>query len=110
MWAFELDEGQPPRMYGDEAMLSLVGLDRQVPPEEMYHAWYDHIDAASYGLVNDAVARMMAGEHAEVQYLWHHPDGRTMIVRCDGVRTPEYSRGIRVEGTHQDVTKVLHFN
>ena len=110
MWAFELDEGQPPRMYGDEAMLALVGLEHQVPPEEMYHAWYDHIDAGSYGLVADAVGKMMAGEHAEVQYPWHHPDGHTMIVRCGGVRNPEYTKGIRVEGTHQDVSEVLHYD
>ena len=110
MWAFELDEGQMPRMYGDEAMLRLVGLDRQVPPEEMYHAWYDHIDEGSYKLVQDAVDRMMSGEHAEVQYPWHHPDGHTMMVRCGGVRNPEYTKGIRVEGTHQNVTEVIHYD
>ncbi|MBO2517677.1 MAG: hypothetical protein CW338_10515, partial [Clostridiales bacterium] len=110
MWAFELDEGQPPRMYGDEAMLRLVGLDHQVTPEEMYHAWYDHIDTDSYKLVQDAVDKMMSGEHAEVQYPWHHPDGHTLIVRCGGVRNPEYTEGIRVEGTHQNVTEVLHFD
>ena len=110
LWAFELDEGQPPRMYGDEAMLKLVGLEQQVPPEQMYHAWYDQIDEGSYGIVADAVAKMTSGEHAEVQYPWHYPDGRTVIVRCGGVRNPEYTKGIRVEGTHQDVTQTLHFD
>ena len=110
LWAFELDEGRPPRMYADEAMLRLLGLDHQIPPEEIYHAWYDHIDEQSYDLVNDAVEKMMSGQHAEVQYPWHHPDGHTMIVRCGGINNPTYAKGIRVEGTHQDVSETLHYD
>ena len=54
----ELDEGKPPRMYADTAMLGLIGLNHQVSPEETYHAWYDHIDDESYGLVSDAAAKI----------------------------------------------------
>ena len=110
LWAFELDEGKAPRMYVDDAMLNLIGLDHQISPEETYHAWYDHIDKDSYGLVAASVEKMTAGERAEVQYPWHHPDGRTMIVRCGGVRNYQYKRGVRIEGTHQDVTRMIHFD
>ena len=110
LWAFELDEDAPARMYVDDTMLGLIGLTQQVSPEETYHAWYDHIDEGSYGLVAEAVEKMVGGEHAEVQYPWHHPDGRTFIVRCGGVRNPQYTKGVRIEGTHQNVTAVLHFN
>ena len=110
LWSFELDEGKAPRMYADDAMLRLIGLEHQVSPEETYHAWYDHIDRDSYGLVADAVERMISGEHAEVQYPWHYPDGHTIMVRCGGIRNPEYTAGIRVEGTHQDVTETIRFD
>jgi len=110
VWAFELDEGKEPRMYVNDAMLNLIGLDAPVSPEKTYHAWYDYIDEGSYGLVADAVEKMTAGEHAEVQYPWHYPDGRTIIVRCGGVRNFAYKKGIRIEGIHQDVTKVLHLD
>ena len=110
LWAFELDEGEAPRMYVDDVMLSLIGLAHQVSPEETYHAWYDNIDNGSYDLVADAVSKMMSGEHAEVQYPWHHPDGRTMVVRCGGVRNFEYTKGARIEGVHQDVSEVIHFD
>ena len=109
LWAFELDEGQAPRMYVDEAMLGLIGLTEQISPEETYHAWYDNIDESSYGLVAETVEKMTAGEHAEVQYPWHHPNGETWIVRCGGVRNFEYTAGVRIEGTHQNVTDVIHF-
>ena len=110
LWAFELDEGSAPRMYVNTPMLALIGLKEQIDPESTYHAWYDHIDKDSYGLVADAVKKMTAGEHSEVQYPWHHPDGRTFIVRCGGVRNFSYTRGVRIEGIHQNVTDVLHYD
>lgn len=110
IWAFELDEGKPPRMYVDDVMLGLIGLEHQISPEETYHAWYDRIDSESYGLVSDTVTKMTAGEHAEVQYSWHHPDGRTLLVRCGGVRNPAYSPGIRIEGIHQNISDILHYD
>ena len=109
LWAFELDEGCEPRMYVDDVMLGLIGLWEQTTPEKTYHAWYDHIDPDHYDEVAASVEKMTAGVHAEVQYPWHHPDGHTMIVRCGGVRNPAYKKGIRIEGTHMDVTEVLHF-
>ena len=109
LWAFELDEGKEPRMYVNEAMLGLIGLEQQISPEETYHAWFDHIDEGSYDLVAKSVEKMTAGEHAEVQYPWHHPNGETWIVRCGGVRNFDYTAGVRIEGTHQNVTDVIHF-
>ena len=110
LWAFELDEGSAPRMYADKAMLRLIGLSHALSPEETYHAWYDNIDGNAYGLVSDAVEKMKAGEHAEAQYLWHCPDGRVITVRCGGVRNSDYKKGIRIEGTHQDITRMLHLD
>ncbi len=109
MWAFELDEGKAPRMYVDDAMLSLLGLTEQMSPEDTYHAWYDHVDPAYYGLVEEAVAKMTDGQHAEVKYPWHHPDGRVFTVRCGGVRNPAYTAGVRIEGCHQNITQIQSF-
>ena len=109
LWAFELDEGFEPRMYVDEAMLKLIGLEQQVSPEETYHAWYDHIDPDHYDEVTASVEKMTAGIRAEVQYPWHHPNGEVWIVRCGGVRNYSYKKGIRIEGTHQNVTDITHF-
>jgi len=109
LWAFELDEGKAPRMYVNDKMLSLIGLDKQISPEETYHAWYDHVDKDSYDLINKTVEKMSNGEHAEVQYPWHYANGKTIIVRCGGKRNYSYKNGIRIEGTHQDVTSIAHY-
>jgi len=108
LWAFELDEGRPPRMYVDETMAELLGMKGALSPEDTYHAWYDHVDAGHYGLVAAAVEKMTAGLHAEVQYPWHHPDGRTVYVRCGGVRNDAYRPGVRLEGCHRDITALVH--
>ena len=109
LWAFELDVGAPPRMYVNDTMLKLLGLSHQLTPEDTYHAWYDHIDEKHYREVSQSVEKMTSGLHAEVQYPWHHPNGDTWIVRCGGVRNYEYTRGVRIEGTHQNVTKLAHY-
>lgn len=109
LWAFELDEGSEPRMYADDAMLNLIGLEHQISPEETYHAWYDYIDPDHYDEVAEAVEKMTSGIHAEVQYPWHHPNGDIWVVRCGGVRNFAYTKGIRIEGTHQNVTELTHY-
>jgi len=110
MWAIEMDKEQPPRMYVDEAMLELVGLDRRSAPDDTFRFWFERIDKASLGLVHDAFERMKAGEHAEVQLPWHHPDGHTVIFRGGGMRNPAYTKGVRLEGTNQNVSEVIHFD
>lgn len=92
LWAFELDEWSAPRMYADKAMLKLIGLDHPLAPEKIYDAWYDNIDENAFDLVSDAVEKMISGEHAEVQYPWHSPDGSVIIVRCGGVRNYDYKK------------------
>ena len=46
LWAIELDEGREPRMYADNVMLELLGLDHAPTPEGCYQAWYSRIRGA----------------------------------------------------------------
>lgn len=111
-WKIEIDEGRDPRMYADATMMHLLGLaeDEQLTPEAVYHAWYDRIDPAHYDAVAEGVSYMLKGEHAEIQYPWHHPDGRVIVVRCGGVRDNGYTTGARIAGIHQWVTTMHHVN
>ncbi len=109
-WKIEVDDGCEPRMYADETMLELVGVSgaTEISPEALYHAWYDNIDIKHYDAVAEGVEHMANGKLAEIQYPWHHPDGRTIIVRCGGVRDNSYTKGLRVAGIHQWVTTMKH--
>lgn len=108
LWAIEIDEGTAPRMYANAAMLKLLGLEKRPTPEKTYLAWYNNIDKDHYEHVNETVRKISSGNFAEVQYPWHHPNGKTVYVRCGGTRNFNYTKGIRLEGTHQDISELLH--
>lgn len=106
LWALEIDEGLPPRMFADETMQRLLGIGKDVSPEDTYRAWYNNVDPDHYSEVNASIEKMSEGIHAEVQYPWRRPDGHVMFVRCGGVRNVAYKRGVRIEGLHQDITEL----
>ena len=110
IWAVEVDENVPPRMYADDTMLELLGLKKGVSPEEIFMAWYSNIDSDHIGEVNEYVESMSCGIRTEIQYPWHHPDGTIRYVRCGGVRNYAYTAGIRTEGTHEDITRIVQIN
>lgn len=107
LWAVEIDEGCEPRMYADEKMLQLLGVDRPMTPEELFLAWYNNVDADHYENVNEMIAQLIEGKHAEVEYPWHHPKIGTMFVRCGGARNDSYNRGVRLEGCHRDISELI---
>lgn len=109
LWAVELDEGKEPRVFVDSVLMNLLELDESYTPEEAYCAWHDLIDAPSNELIDKAIERMMS-EHVEIQYPIRRSNGHILMVRCDGVRNQEYTNGIRIEGTLQDVSDVIRFD
>ena len=110
LWAIELDEGKPPRMYADRAMLELLGFEREPSPEECYDVWFGRIDSGYYPMVYDAVERISANERAEVQYPWLHPVWGQVYVRCGGVRDWSYKDGVCLIGYNQNITKTVMLN
>ena len=110
LWVFELDPDVEPRMYVDDTMRDLLGLKEQdgLTPEQIYHAWFDRVDPDHLSEVGQGVELMKQGRLAEIQYPWHHPTAGTWIVRCGGRRDFGYTRGVRIEGWHQNVTDLLH--
>ena len=110
IWAVEVDENVPPRMYADDTMLELLGQSKEASPEEVFLAWYSNIDAEHVTKVNDYVESMSRGVRTEIEYQWHHPDGSVRFVRCGGVRNYSYTAGIRTEGTHEDITRIEQIN
>lgn len=108
IWAIESDEGREPRMYCDVDMLGLLGIDENTAPEDAYRIWYDNVDDEYYDEMETATDNMIAGRHAELEYPWHSPDGEIMRVRMNGIRNFDYRDGVRLEGTHQDITKIIN--
>lgn len=110
IWAFEMEPGQLPRMYANAEMERLLGIEgKHLPPEQVYHAWYDNINPAYCKLVDDSVAQMIDGHHAEVAYPWIHPVKGEIWVRCSGRRDEAYKKGVRLIGLHRDISDLIQF-
>lgn len=107
-WAIEKDPDKEPRMYVDDVMLGLIGLEEQRTPEEHFKAWLAGIDENYLDSVMETERLNINGIHAEVQYPWHYPDGHTIFIRCEGLRNYAYEGGIRTEGRHRNVTNLVH--
>lgn len=110
VWAAEIDEGRPPRMYGDRMMWRLLGVEgKDLTPEGLYHAWYDNINPTYRKLVDESVNRMIGGKPAEVVYPWVHPFLGEIWIRCCGQRDNGYVGGVRLEGLHRDISNLIQF-
>lgn len=107
LWTIELEEGREPRMYGDKAMLELLGLKGMPSPEECYRVWYDRIDPDFYPMIETGVDEMIRNKRAEVQYPWEHPLWGTIYVRCGGVRDESHENGICLRGYHQNISDTI---
>lgn len=109
IWVIEIEQGKEPRMIADACMRELLGVDETLNEEEVYNAWFDGIHPDYLDAVNSSVEKMISGKHAEVQYPWYHPTRGLIFVRCGGVRDESFAEGIRLQGSHQDISDILKF-
>lgn len=106
LWSIEIDEGKPPRLYADNTFFEMQEMDPDLTPEESYLFWYGRIEPTDIGRVNDTVEKIIGNTYAEVQYLWLHPSKGMISVRCGGRLDDTYHNGIRMYGTHQDISEI----
>lgn len=108
-FAVEKDEGKPARMYGDDALISILGASHDLVGEELFAWWEERvveeylesIDSASsiHNDINDI--------HIEIRYEWRHPIKGVITVRSFGFVNPDYKEGMRTEGLIQDITGLI---
>lgn len=109
VWVIDLDPGKEPRMHVDENLRAVIGIDEGKTDEEIYRFWKDRVHPDYMDAVKSSVEKMTSGKHAEVQYPWYHPTKGLTYVRCGGVRDKGYTQGVRLQGTHQDITDIHKF-
>ena len=106
IWRIELVEGEEPRMYVDDTMKSLLGIDDVSSPEKTYTAWYSNITEEALPSVLNSVERMQQGYFDENTYLWKHPTKGVRYVRCGGT-SHDIEGGKVLRGYHYDVDDVV---
>lgn len=106
MWRVEIEEGKPPRFYADEVMDELLGIDREITPEERFVFHRSRIYPEDMRLFQEYSDKLTAAR-TEIVYRYIHPVSGAMFVRCGGERDTSVTEYVAVTGIHQDISETV---
>ena len=106
MWRVEMEEGKPPRFYADEVMDELLGIDRDITPEERFVFHRLRIHPEDMQLFQEYSDKLTEAR-TEIVYRYIHPVSGAMFVRCGGERDTSVTEYVAVTGIHQDISETV---
>ena len=106
MWCVEMEEGKPPRFYADEVMDELLGIDREITPEERFVFHRSRIHPEDVRLFQEYSDKLTEAR-TEIVYRYIHPVSGEMFVRCGGARDTSVTEYVAVTGIHQDISATV---
>ena len=106
MWCVEMEEGKPPRFYADEVMDELLGIDRDITPEERFVFHRSRIHPEDMRLFQEYSDKLTEAR-TEIVYRYIHPVSGAMFVRCGGERDTSVTEYVAVTGIHQDISETV---
>ena len=106
MWRVEMEEGKPPRFYADEVMDELLGIDRDITPEERFVFRRSRIHPEDMQLFQE-YSDKLTEVRTEIVYRYIHPVSGEMFVRCGGARDTSVTEYVAVTGIHQDISETV---
>ena len=106
MWCVEMEEGKPPRFYADEVMDELLGIDRDITPEERFVFHRSRIHPEDMQLFQEYSDKLTEAR-TEIVYRYIHPVSGEMFVRCGGARDTSVTEYVAVTGIHQDISATV---
>ena len=106
MWRVEMEEGKPPRFYADEVMDELLGIDREITPEERFVFHRLRIHPEDVQLFQEYSDKLTEAR-TEIVYRYIHPVSGERFVRCGGARDTSVTEYVAVTGIHQDISETV---
>lgn len=106
MWCVEMEEGKPPRFYADEVMDELLGIDRDITPEERFLFHRLRIHTEDMQLFQEYSDKLTEAR-TEIVYRYIHPVSGERFVRCGGARDTSVTEYVAVTGIHQDISETV---
>ena len=106
MWCVEMEEGKPPRFYADEVMDELLGIDREITPEERFVFHRLRIHPEDMQLFQEYSDKLTEAR-TEIVYRYIHPVSGERFVRCGGARDTSVTEYVAVTGLHQDISETV---
>ncbi|MCR5187436.1 MAG: sensor domain-containing diguanylate cyclase [Treponema sp.] len=106
-WRIELLDDQDSRMYVDNTMKHLMGIEDKVQsPEEIFKQWFNNICPQAKPSIMANLNKMKEGKFDESTYLWKHPIMGERYVRSGGT-AQKIQGGFLLGGYHYDVDEVV---
>ena len=105
-WCVEMEEGKPQRFYADEVMDELLGIDRDITPEERFVFHRLRIHPEDMQLFQEYSDKLTEAR-TEIVYRYIHPVSGEMFVRCGGARDTSVTEYVAVTGIHQDISETV---
>ncbi|MEG2173243.1 MAG: ATP-binding protein [Desulfovibrionaceae bacterium] len=108
LWQITLNpDTKQGRLYANNTMLRLLGLEHHPSPEDCYAWWFGRVQVDYIEYVTQNVMQAFAAQQRiEVEYPWDHPLWGKIFVRCGGKPTPSTDGLLHLMGYHQDITEL----
>ena len=86
LWLLEINKNNTDvRLYADDKMLELLGLQKSLSLEDNYKHFAQGVLAEDLEIVQKYIEQMLTTKRlVEVQYRWKHPWWGTIFIRCSG--------------------------
>lgn len=106
-WCIEIHEQQRPCLYADDIFWDMMGMPKDLAPEEAFAFWEQQIPDYEKKRTSDYLNRMLSGISCKVEYLWRHARKGLLCIRCSGMRDKSCTDCTRLYGIHQDITEIV---
>lgn len=106
-WCIEIHEQQKPCLYADDIFWNMMGMPKDLAPEEAFSFWEQQIPDYEKKRTSDYLSRLLTGISCKVEYLWRHPVKGLLCIRCSGMQDKSCTEFTRIYGMHQDITEIV---
>ncbi|MCI8647054.1 MAG: EAL domain-containing protein [Firmicutes bacterium] len=109
LWIIEIDSSQGIcRMFVDENMNNIMGVEGSLNSVEYYRHWYENINDGYYNYVDNALKEMISsGNTISLEYTWNHPKRGEVAIQCVGCLSKAAGEVYTLKGYHRIVDDVI---
>ena len=107
LWKIEAQNGKPCRLYSDETVYKLLGVDgKKLTPEEYYDACFSRIEKNDKVNLRKAFRRMKDGKFTEAQFSFDINPKKRVYIKAAGFKKCSTKTICRFEGAIRDITEI----
>lgn len=105
LWRTVQQEGCETKLYCNDTMLRLLGVEESMSPEDLYAYWRVNLDSRAIEIVKSNTQKIIMGDFSEFEYEWRHKSGRRITFLCGGSLKDTDDGSITIEGFAKDISE-----